>query len=65
MEGVDLLFMTDNSMVEVMYYRGNSREKDIFKLILRLVYLELKGCFILYIIWVAGNKQIAVGINGF
>ena len=32
---------------------------------LQLVYLELTGCFRLYIIWVAGRRQIAAVIYGF
>ena len=32
---------------------------------LRLVYLELRGCFRLQVIWVAGTRQIAAGIDGF
>ena len=44
---------------------GNSSNKDIFELILRLVYLYMRGCFRLHIIWVAGMRQIAAGIDGF
>ena len=65
MEGVELFFMTKNSVAEAVYYRGNSIDKDIFEFMIRLVYLELRGCFILQIIWVAGTRQIEVGIYGF
>ena len=51
MEGVDLSFPTDNSVVEDVYYQGNSSNKGIFELILRLVYLELMVCFRLNVIW--------------
>ena len=30
MEGVELLFLTNNSVVEAVYYQGNSIDKDIF-----------------------------------
>ena len=30
MEGVDILFLAYNSMVESMYYQGNFSDKDIF-----------------------------------
>ena len=39
MEGVELFFLTDNSVTEAVYYWGNSSYKEIFELILRLVYL--------------------------
>ena len=47
MEGVELFFLTDKSVAESVYYQGNSSYKGIFELMLRLVYLELRGCFIL------------------
>ena len=62
MEEVELIFLTDNSVAEAIYYQGNSIDKDILELMLRLVYLELRGCFILKIIWIAGTRQIARGI---
>ena len=65
MEGVGLLFLTKNSVAEAMYYRVNSSDKDVFDFMIQLVYLELRGCFRLHIIWVAGTKQKAAGINYF
>ena len=44
---------------------GESRDKEIFELIIRLVYLELRSCFRFYIVWVAVTRQIAAGIYGF
>ena len=65
MEGVELLCLTNNSVAEAVYYRGKSSNKEIFELMLRLVYLEMRGCFRLHIIWVIGKSQIAAGIDGF
>ena len=65
MDEVEIFFLAGRYMAETMYYRGNSRNKNIFELILRLVYLEPRGCFRLHIIWVAGTKQITTGIDGF
>ena len=39
-EGVEIFFMTDYSVAEAMYYQGNSSNKDIFELMLWLVYLR-------------------------
>ena len=36
-EGVELFFLTNNSMAETVYYWGNSSDKEIFELMLRLV----------------------------
>ena len=57
MEGVGLFFITNNYVAEAVYYRGHSNDKDVFGLMLRLVYLELRGCFVLYIIWVSGTGK--------
>ena len=62
-EGVEIFFLTKNAVAEAVYYWENSSDKDIFELMLLLVYLELRGCFILQIIWVAGTRQIAAGID--
>ena len=65
MEGVELFFMTYNAVAEALYYQGKSSDKDIFELMLQLVYLDRRGCFRLHIIWVASIRQIASGIDGF
>ena len=49
-EGVGIFFLTENSVAEAVYYWGKSSNKDIFELMLRLVYLELRGRFRLHII---------------
>ena len=48
-------------MAEAVYYQGNFGDKYIFYLMLRLVCLDLRGCFRLHIIWVAGTSKIAAG----
>ena len=45
-----------------MCYGGNSSNNEIFELMLWLVYLELRGCFRVHIIWIQGTKKIAAGI---
>ena len=42
-----------------MYYCGNSSNKEIFELVLWLIYFEIRGCFRLHIIGVVGTRQIA------
>ena len=65
MEGVELFFLTNRSVAEVMYYWGKSSNKEIFELIIWLVYLELRVCFRLHIILVDGTRQTVAGIYGF
>ena len=65
MEGVELFFLTGNSVAKAMYYWRKYRDKDIFELMLRLVYLDLRRCFRLRIIWVAGTIEIVEGADGF
>ena len=36
-EGVELFFLTNNSVAETVYYWGNYSNKEIFELMLRLV----------------------------
>ena len=52
-------------MAEAVYYRGKFRNKEIFGLMLRLFYLEVRVCFRLHTIWVAGMRKIAAGIDDF
>ena len=65
MEGMEIFFLTEKSVVEAVYYRGKSSDKEIFELMLRLVYLELMGCFRLHIIWASGTRKTAAVIDGF
>ena len=65
MKGVELLFLTENSVAEAVYYCGNSSDKEILELMLRLVYLDLRDCFRLHIIWLARVREIVSGIDGF
>ena len=64
-EEVELLFLADNSVAEDVYYRGNFSDKEIFQLMLRLVYLQLRGCYRLHSMWISETSQIAAVIYGF
>ena len=57
MEGVELFFMNENYMEEAVYYWGNSSNKEIFELMLRLVNLDLRGYFRIHNIWVSGTRK--------
>ena len=65
MEGVELIFLTKKYMAQAVYYQVNSSDKQIFELMLLLVYLDLRGCFVLQIIWVSGTREIEAVTDGF
>ena len=56
--------MTENGVYEAVYYQGNSINQEIFDLLLRLLYLDLRGCFKWHI-YVSGTRNIASGTDGF
>ena len=56
--------MEDNSVTGSMYHWVNSSNNDIFELMLRIIYLDLRGCFRLHIIRVAVTVKIVAGIYG-
>ena len=43
MEGLELLFITEIYVGEAVYYQGKSSDKDVFELMLWLVYLDIRG----------------------
>jgi len=65
MKGFELLLCTEKSTSECCYYTGTYSDLKIFALILRMLYSELRGFFKLHLIWVAGTRQIATGIDDF
>ena len=55
---------TDNSTAECVYFKGTSRSRHLFELVLRLRKLEMQtGCRI-YLVHVAGTRMIAQGSDG-
>ena len=60
---MELFFLPANSAVESVYYWVNSSNKEIFKLMPWLVYLDLSECFRLIIIWVAWTNESNSGSN--
>jgi hypothetical protein len=55
---------TDNFVTERAYFRGTSKSKQLFELILRLRKLEMAGELFIHLIWVAGTRMIAQGMDG-
>ncbi|KAL7572454.1 hypothetical protein ACA910_006630 [Epithemia clementina (nom. ined.)] len=62
--GTELFIFTDNSTAELAFYRGTSRSKLLFELVLHLQKLEMNGSIFLHVVWIAGTRMIAQGTDG-
>jgi hypothetical protein len=62
--GTKIFLFTDNFVTERAYYRGTSKSKMLFDLILRLHKLEMLGKLFIHLIWVAGTRMIEQGTDG-
>ena len=60
----EVFLFTDNSTAESVYHKGNLSSKPLFKLVLRLRQLEMKGDLILHVVHVAGTRMQAEGADG-
>jgi hypothetical protein len=57
------MFM-DNYVTERAYFRGMSKSKQLFNLILWLQKLEMAGELFIHLIWVARTRMITQGTDG-
>jgi hypothetical protein len=64
LQGSELFIFTDNTTAEGGYYRGNSDNRILFSLILRLRLLEMNQSLHLHIVHVAGTRMIQQGTDG-
>jgi hypothetical protein len=63
-KGAEIFMFTDNFVTERAYFRGTSKSKGLFDLVLRLRRLEMTGELFIHLIWVAGTRMIAQGTDG-
>jgi hypothetical protein len=64
LQGSEIFIFTDNTTAEAAYWKGTSRSRKLFELVLRLKILELTHGFILHVIHVSGRQMIAQGTSG-
>jgi hypothetical protein len=64
LDGCELFIFTDNTTAEGGYYRGNSDNRVLFSLFLRLRLLEMQYSLKLHLIHVAGTRMIQQGTDG-
>lgn len=62
--GTEVFMFTNNFVTERAYFKGTSKNKDLFELVLRLRKLEMKGELFIHLIWVAGTRMIEQGTDG-
>ncbi len=62
--GTELFLFTDNATAEGAYYKGNSDNKLLFELILRLRTLDMNGHLKLHVIHIAGTRMVSQGTDG-
>eukprot|EP00978_Attheya_sp_CCMP212_P002155 scaffold4461_cov48-Attheya_sp.AAC.1 len=55
---------TDNSTAEAAYWKGTSKSRKLFELVLMLKKLEVKYDIILHVIHVSGKRMMAQGTDG-
>jgi hypothetical protein len=62
--GTELFIFTDNSTAKGAFYKGNSSNRLLFTLILRLRSIEMGGQLRLHVVHVAGTRMISQGTDG-
>jgi hypothetical protein len=64
LDHAELFIYTDNTTAEGAYYRGNSSNRLLFQLVLRLHLLEMQASLQLHIVHIAGTRMIVQGTDG-
>ena len=64
LEGAKIFIFTDNSTAEAAFFKGSSKSRLLFELILELWEMEMKAKTNIHFIHVAGTRMIAQGSDG-
>lgn len=64
LDGHEVFMFTDNSTAESAYWKGTSKSKALFELVLQMKRLEVDTDMILHVIHVSGRRMIAQGTDG-
>ena len=64
MKGIELFLFTDNGTAEAAFFKGSSKSKKLFQLVLELRQLEVTAACKINFIHVAGTRMIAQGTDG-
>ena len=60
----EIFIFTNNTTVEASFWKGSSKSRKLFDLILTLKELEFKHDFILHVVHVSGKRMIEQGTDG-
>jgi len=60
----EIWMFTDNSVAESAYFRGTSKSRQLFELVLQLRKLEMAAGCRIFVIHVTGTRMIAQGTDG-
>jgi hypothetical protein len=64
LEGAEIFIFTDNTTAKAAFWKGTSKSKTLFELVLRLKRLEMEYGLILHVVHVSGKRMIAQGTDG-
>lgn len=64
LRGNELWLFTDNTTAENAFWKGSSRSRKLFDLVLRVKKLEMRGDFLLHVVHVSGKRMISQGTDG-
>ena len=64
LEGSEIFIFTDNSTAEAAFFKGSSKSRALFELVLELRELEMNNKTKIHVIHVAGTRMIAQGSDG-
>jgi len=64
LENTEVFVFTDNSTVEAAFFKGTSKSRLLFELILRLQFVHLHSGMMLHFVHVSGKRMIAQGTDG-
>jgi hypothetical protein len=64
LEGCELFIFTDNTTTEVSFWKGSSKSRKLFDLVLGLRKLEMEHDMIIHVLHVSGKRMIAQGADG-
>jgi hypothetical protein len=64
LRGVEIFIFTDNTMAEAAFWKGHSKSRKLFEIVLRLKKLEMNHDLLLHVVHVSGRRMIHQGTYG-
>jgi hypothetical protein len=60
----ELFLFTDNTTAKAAFWKGSSKSRKLFELVLRLRTLEIEADLVIHVVHVAGKRLVAQGTDG-